>query len=50
MKNRKEEEIIKIVISAIIILILGVVAAAKNHKEIKTIQPANVNVQDLNLK
>jgi hypothetical protein len=41
MSLRKQEEIMKIVISGIIIIVLGVVAVFKNHTEMKNIQPVN---------
>jgi hypothetical protein len=41
MSLRKQEEIMKIVISGVIIIVLGVVAVYKNHSEKKNIQPAN---------
>ncbi len=46
MGFRKQEEIIKIVVSAIIIVILGIVAAVKNHAEKKEVQPTKRLIQE----
>jgi hypothetical protein len=45
MSVRKQEEIMKIVISGVIIIVLGVVAVFKNHTE-KNIQSANGYTQE----
>jgi hypothetical protein len=46
MLFRKQEQIIRIVISGIIIIILGIVAIVKNNSQEKNIQPVNTYIQE----
>jgi hypothetical protein len=47
MGVRKQEQIMKIVISGIIIIVLGVAAVVKNGSDKKKIQQADKNIQEV---
>lgn len=47
MGVRKQEQIMKIVISGIIIIVLGVAAVVKNGSDKKKVQQADKNIQEV---